>query len=133
MTFLSFLTSVIYVWTKDGEQLLELHGHTNFVYGVATLPSGEIVSCGEDRCVKISIWSVSTQPNGDIVCGSSDGDVRVFTRSESRVASSTELNEFTEKVSHTAIAQESLGNINKEKLPHISSLSRTKGSHLLTC
>src|SRR4051794_16336130 len=91
--------SVIYVWTKDGAQLLELHGHTNFIYSLSVLPSGEIISSGEDRSIKIwnhgeciqtitlpaiSIWSVSVQPNGDIVCGSSDSDVRVFTREKER-------------------------------------------------
>ena len=134
-------SSVIYVWTRDGEQILELHGHTNFVYSLAVLPTGEIVSSGEDRSIRvwsngeciqtitlpaISIWGVSTQPNGDIVCGSSDGEVRIFTRDKSRYASEDEIREFEQKVASSAIPQESLGDINKEKLPGLSAL-KNKG------
>jgi len=77
------------------------------------LPSGEIISSGEDRSIKIwnhgeciqtitlpaiSIWSVSVQPNGDIVCGSSDGEVRIFTREKERWADEKDIKEFEEKV-----------------------------------
>ena len=124
--------SVIYVWTHDGEQILELHGHTTFIYSLSVLPTGEIVSSGEDRSVKvwnhgeciqtitlpaISVWSVSAQPNGDIVCGASDSEVRVFTRDKSRFASAEDIADFDAKVSSSVIPQESLGDINKEKLP----------------
>jgi phospholipase A-2-activating protein len=130
---------VIYIWTRGGEQLLELHSHTNFIYSLAVLPTGEIVSAGEDRSVKIwkdgeciqtitlpaiSIWSCSTQPNGDIVVGSSDSEVRVFTRDEGRVASEEDLKEFEAKVSSSVIPQQSLGDINKEKLPGLSALQQ---------
>lgn len=130
---------MIYVWTRDGEQLLELDGHTNFIYSLAVLPSGEIVSSGEDRSIKvwnhgeciqtitlpaISIWSVAVQPNGDIVCGSSDGEVRIFTREKARYASEEDIREFDAKVSSSAIPQESLGDINKEKLPGLSALEQ---------
>jgi phospholipase A-2-activating protein len=128
---------VIYVWTRDGEQILELHGHTSFIYSLAVLPSGEIVSAGEDRSIKIwehgecvqtitlpaiSIWSVAVSPNGDIVCGSSDSDVRVFTREESRFASDADIRELEEKVASSAIPQETIGDINKEKLPGLEAL-----------
>lgn len=130
---------MIYVWTKDGDQILELHGHTNFIYSLSVLPTGELVSSGEDRSVKIwnngeciqtitlpaiSVWSVSAQPNGDIVCGSSDGEVRVFTRERGRYAEEKELKEFEEKVANSAIPQEALGDINKEKLPGLSALKQ---------
>ena len=103
------------------------------------MPTGEIVSSGEDRSVKIwnhgeciqtitlpaiSIWSVSVQPNGDIVCGSSDGEVRIFTRDKTRFAQEAEIREFDEKVANSAIPQESLGDINKEKLPGLSALKQ---------
>jgi phospholipase A-2-activating protein len=135
------------VWTRDGEQILELHGHTNFIYSLCVLPTGEIVSSGEDRSIKvwnhgeciqtitlpaISIWSVRVQPNGDIVCGSSDSDVRVFTRDKTRFASDSDLREFDEKVAGSAIPQESLGDINKEKLPGLEAL-KNKGITVVRC
>ena len=97
------------------------------------------MSSGEDRSVKvwdhgeciqtitlpaISVWSVSVQPNGDIVCGSSDGEVRIFTRDKSRYAPDSEIREFEEKVANSAIPQETLGDINKEKLPGLSALKQ---------
>lgn len=39
----------------------------------------------------ISVWSVDALANGDVVCGSSDGFVRVFTRSSERVADAEEI------------------------------------------
>jgi phospholipase A-2-activating protein len=135
---------VVYVWTRDGDTLLELHGHTNFIYSLSVLPTGEIVSSGEDRNIKIwnhgdciqtitlpaiSVWSVSSQPNGDIVCGSSDGEVRIFTREKTRFASDEDLREFDAKTASSAIPQEALGDINKEKLPGLSAL-QNKGLNL---
>jgi phospholipase A-2-activating protein len=41
---------------------MELHGHTSFVYSVSVLSTGELISSGEDRSVRIwkgskrSIW-----------------------------------------------------------------------------
>lgn len=43
----------IRIWTSEGHQLQELHGHTSFIYCVAALPTGELVSSGEDRTVRI--------------------------------------------------------------------------------
>ena len=76
------------------------------------------------------MWSVSVQPNGDIVCGASDSEVRVFTRDKSRFASEEDIAEFDAKVSSSVIPQESLGDINKEKLPGLSAL-KNKGLILL--
>jgi len=41
------------VWSADGDTLFTLSGHTSFVYSVAVLPSGQIVSSGEDSTVRI--------------------------------------------------------------------------------
>ena len=132
---------MIYVWTQDGEQILELHGHTSFIYSISALPNGEIVSAGEDRSIKIwqngeciqtitlpaiSIWSVAVQPNGDIVCGSNDSDVRVFTRDRTRFATDADIREFDQKVAGSAIPQETIGDIDKEKLPGLEAL-KSKG------
>lgn len=78
-------------------------GHDAFAYGLATLPDGALVSCGEDRSVRVwresdgeceqvivlpavSVWNVATTPKGDIVAGSSDNTARVFTRRKERMA-----------------------------------------------
>ena len=66
------------------------------------------------------------QPNGDIVCGASDSEVRVFTRDKTRFASAEDIAEFDAKVASSIIPQESLGDINKEKLPGPSAL-KNKG------
>lgn len=46
-------SSVLKVWTIDGECVQELYGHTSFVYSVTVLSTGELVSCGEDRTVRV--------------------------------------------------------------------------------
>lgn len=84
-----------------------LSGHTSFVYSLATVANAnELISSGEDRSVRvwqgdalkqtltipaISIWSVGSLPDGDIVCGSSDHQVRVFSRQKERRADQEEL------------------------------------------
>ena len=108
---------------------------------MSALPTGEIVSAGEDRSIKIwqngeciqtitlpaiSIWSVAVQPNGDIVCGSNDSDVRVFTRDRTRFATDADIREFDQKVAGSAIPQETIGDIDKEKLPGLEAL-KSKG------
>ncbi len=37
----------------DGDCLQELYGHTSFVYSIATVPTGELVSSGEDKSVRV--------------------------------------------------------------------------------
>ena len=59
--------------------------------------------------------------------GSSDGEVRVFTREKTRFTSEADLKEFEEKVASSAIPQQSLGDINKEKLPGLAAL-RQRGT-----
>jgi len=108
----------IKVWSFKGECLQQLYGHTSFVYSLAHLSSGELVSSGEDRTVRIwkdgeciqtinlpaiSIWCVNTLPNGDIVCGSNDGVARVFTRYESRIADPGLVHEFEKSLADFAI------------------------------
>lgn len=45
--------SEIRVWTLNGDVLYTLSGHTSFAYSVAVLPSGDLVSAGEDRSVRV--------------------------------------------------------------------------------
>ncbi|OAR02938.1 hypothetical protein LLEC1_04934 [Akanthomyces lecanii] len=123
----------IRLWKLSGEQIGELHGHESFVYSLVSLPTGELVSSGEDRTVRvwkglectqtithpaISVWTVAAHPEtGDIVSGASDGVARVFTRQLERVADKETLAEFEESVKASSIPQQQVGGINKEKLP----------------
>lgn len=135
---------VIRLWKFTGEPVGELHGHESFIYALTTLPSGELVSSGEDRTVRIwrdfeciqtithpaiSVWTVSVCPgNGDIVSGASDGVVRIFSRSPDRVAAPETLAFFDESVRSSAIPQQQVGNINKEKLPGPDFLKNKSGT-----
>ena len=47
------ITSEIRIWTFGGDLVHTLSGHTSFVYSLAVLPNGDIVSGGEDRSVRI--------------------------------------------------------------------------------
>ena len=45
--------AVVRLWTLDGRQVRELQGHENFIYSLAALPNGQLVSSSEDRTVRI--------------------------------------------------------------------------------
>ena len=93
---------IIRLWSLDGAPMGELHGHEAYIYSIAILRNGDIVSSGEDRTVRvfrdgqciqtithpaISIWSVAACPEtGDIVSGASDKTIRVFSRDPERHA-----------------------------------------------
>jgi phospholipase A-2-activating protein len=122
----------------------ELHGHENFIYSLAVLPTGEIISAGEDRTVRIwnngqciqvithpaiSVWDVAVcSENGDIVTGASDKIVRVFTRSQERQATPAVISSFEESVKASAIPQQALGNINKTDMPGPEFLTSKSGT-----
>lgn len=135
---------LIKLWTASGEQVATLVGHENFIYSLDSLPSGELVSSGEDRTVRIwkdneciqtithpaiSVWSVAARPNGDIITGASDKIVRVFTRDKDRVAEASVLEAFTQSVSSSSIPQQAMNqDINKEKLPGPEFLTQKSGT-----
>lgn len=121
----------IRVCAADGTPNYIMKGHESFIYSLALLPNGDIVSSGEDRTLRVwrgeqclqtitlpcvSVWTVSTMGNGDIVAGSSDGKVRVFSSDRSRFASPEVLEKFQKDVQGSAISEDSLGSINKEKI-----------------
>ncbi|KHN94405.1 phospholipase A-2-activating protein [Metarhizium album ARSEF 1941] len=134
----------IRIWKLNGQQVGELHGHESFVYSLASLPTGELVSSGEDRTVRvwrgteciqtithpaISVWTVSAnQDTGDIVTGASDGIARIFTRRPDQIADEETLSEFETSVKSSAIPQQQLGGINKEKLPGPEFLTTKSGT-----
>ncbi|KAH8907647.1 PFU-domain-containing protein [Coniochaeta sp. PMI_546] len=136
---------VIRLWKVNGQQVGELHGHDSYIYSLASLPTGEIVSSGEDRTVRIwsgtecvqtithpaiSVWSVAVcSESGDIVSGASDNMVRVFTRSPERAADAETIAQFQDSVKASAIPQQQLNTtINKEKLDGPDWLKKYSGS-----
>lgn len=134
---------VIRLWTLQGRLVGELHGHESFIYSLAVLPSGEIVSSGEDRSVRvwkdtecvqvitlpaISVWSVSACSNGDIIAGSSDKIARIFTRDESRQAAAETTAEFDETVQSSALPKQQVGEVNTTDLPGPEFLTRKSGT-----
>ncbi|KAL4733381.1 PUL domain-containing protein [Aspergillus similis] len=135
---------VIRLFTLHGDLVAELHGHESFIYSLAVLPTGELVSSGEDRTVRIwngtqcvqtithpaiSVWSVAVCPeNGDIVTGASDRITRVFTRAPERQASAEVLQQFETAVRESAIPEQQVGKINKEKLPGPEFLQQKSGT-----
>ncbi len=93
---------IIRLWTLDGTSVGELHGHEAYIYSLAILPNGDIVSSSEDRTVRIwrdghciqtithpaiSLWTVAAcSTTGDIVSGASDNIIRIFSRDPERQA-----------------------------------------------
>lgn len=135
---------VIRLWTLEGIEIAQLHGHENFIYSLAALPNGELVSSSEDRTVRvwrgtecvqtithpaISIWSVAVNTEtGDIVTGASDKIVRIFSRSAERQADAQTIQAFEESVKASSIPQQAMGEINKEQLPGPEFLTQKSGT-----
>lgn len=124
----------IRVWDLEADTpIQELYGHTSFVYSVAVIPStGEIVSSGEDRSVRvwrdgetvqvitlpyISAWFVAVNPeDGDIAIAGSDSTIRIFSRDKARFASEEDRTHFKDLVASSGIGKDQVGTINKENL-----------------
>ncbi|KAL2062534.1 hypothetical protein VTL71DRAFT_6800 [Oculimacula yallundae] len=133
----------IRLWKVSGQNVGELLGHESFIYSLAALPSGELVSSGEDRtmriwkgnqCVQtithpaISVWSVAVcAENGDIVSGASDRIVRVFTRDPERYANAENTALFEDAVKASSIPQQTL-DVNKENMPGPEFLTQKSGT-----
>ncbi|GAM36536.1 WD repeat protein [Talaromyces pinophilus] len=132
------------LFTLNGDLVGELHGHESFIYSIAVTPSGELVTSGEDRTVRIwrgnqcvqtithpaiSVWSVAVcKETGDIVTGASDRVARIFSKDTSRHADPTVIQQFENAVKESAIPQQQVGNINKEKLPGPEFLKQKSGT-----
>ncbi|CAG8285752.1 hypothetical protein PENNAL_c0007G09559 [Penicillium nalgiovense] len=135
---------IIRLYTLQGKLVASLHGHESFIYSLATLPSGELVSSSEDRTVKIwsgtqcvqtithpaiSVWSVAAcSETGDIVTGASDRIARVFSRSPERHAAPEAIQQFDQAVKESAIPEQQVGKINKEELPGPEFLKQKSGT-----
>ena len=128
----------------NGNQLAQLHGHENYVYSLAVLSTGELVSSSEDRTVRIwsvdqciqtithpaiSVWCVAAcAQSGDIVTGASDRIVRIFSRSSDRQAEPQEIQAFEDSVKSSSIPQQQIGDINKEQLAGPEFLQQKSGT-----
>ena len=135
---------VIRLFSLQGKLVTELHGHESFIYSMDSLPSGELVSSGEDRTVRvwngtqciqtithpaISVWSVAAcKDNGDIVTGASDRITRVFSRDPERLAAPEVTQQFEQAVKESSIPEQQVGKINKEKLPGPEFLQQRSGT-----
>lgn len=136
--------AIIRLWTLDGKQVAQLHGHDNFIYSLDMLPSGELLSAGEDRTARvwrdghniqtithpaISVWAVAAcKENGDIVTGASDRMVRVFSRAKERLADPQTLTEFEDSVKGSAIPRQTMGDVKKDELPGPEFLKQKSGT-----
>ncbi|KAJ6072264.1 hypothetical protein N7467_010349 [Penicillium canescens] len=135
---------IIRLYTLEGQLVASLHGHESFIYSLAALPSGELVSSSEDRTVKIwsgtqcvqtithpaiSVWSVAAcSQTGDIVTGASDRIARVFSRNPDRYAAPEAVNLFDQAVKESSIPAQQVGQINKEELPGPKFLKEKSGT-----
>lgn len=136
----------IKIWSLiEGDLLYSVDGHDSFVYSLACGPDGTLFSSGEDRSVRvwhpstrgllqkitipaISIWSVSIlEGTDDIIVGSSDAQVRIFSRNPERQASSQELAEYDEAIASSAINANQVGDVKKSDLPDEQALIGRKG------
>lgn len=130
----------IRLWSiESGECLSEMFGHTSFVYSLDALPTGELVSSGEDKTVRvwrdgqcvqtiihpaISIWTVCALPDGDLISGASDSMIRRFTRQQERLASADELLAFEDAVSKSTVHSGQIGDVDRSKIPGVEALQK---------
>ncbi|GEQ68402.1 hypothetical protein JCM33374_g2070 [Metschnikowia sp. JCM 33374] len=123
----------IKIWdTESGRVLQTLHGHDSFIYDLALLSTGDLVSTAEDRSVRIwrndtvlqaitlpciSVWCVTVLPNDDIAVGGSDKQIYVFTADKSRVATADGIKAFEDLVRSSAISEQSIDDLKKTDIP----------------
>ncbi|QIW95217.1 hypothetical protein AMS68_000735 [Peltaster fructicola] len=138
---------VVRLWSIDGTPMGELHAHEAYIYSMAILPNGDIVTSSEDRTVRIframqcvqtithpaiSIWCVAACPiTGDIVSGASDKIIRVFTRDSERLAAADVVSSFEESNKMYAIPVETASQgapFEKENLPGPEALQTQTGA-----
>lgn len=128
------------IWDLEtGAVLQTLHGHDSFIYDIAILSNGDLVSTAEDRTVRIwrngktlqaitlpciSVWCVDTLPNDDIAVGGSDKMIYVFTASPDREATAGGIAEFTSLVQNSAISEQSFDDLKRTDIPGYEALEQ---------
>ena len=103
---------VVKLWSMDGTHMLDYRGHGGFIFAVDCLDTGEIVTGGDDCCVKLwadgeckqtiqlpkTVWTLTHDAWGDIIVGTEDKKIRKFTRDANRKdAQSGDFNEYEEE------------------------------------
>lgn len=125
--------TTIKLFNRQGDIVRSLEGHESFVYSMKYNSStSELVSCGEDRSVRIwdcltgdikqvlrlpaiSIWCVDILPNNDIIVGCSDNTIRIFTNDDSRIAKNNAILEFQKEVQNSSLNSQTM-NFDESKL-----------------
>mmetsp|Transcript_40455 Transcript_40455/g.29128 ORF Transcript_40455/g.29128 Transcript_40455/m.29128 type:complete len:102 (+) Transcript_40455:196-501(+) len=94
----------------DGSLLMNLEGHTGFIFAIDVLETGEIVTGGDDCTVKIwhdgtcrqtiqmprTVWTITHNRFGDLLVGCEDKSIRIFTRDEKRQEKGKEYEEYNQ-------------------------------------
>ena len=128
---------IVKVWTIEGDLIQELKGHSGFIFSICVLDSGEIVSAGDDRSVRVwrdgkcaqvidhprTVWSVTKNHLGDIVTGGEDYKIRTFTRDLARADFSTASDEYHNECKATELGEQ----IDMKTLPSIDKMRNVKG------
>lgn len=130
----------IKIWDLEtGAVQQTLSGHDSFIYDLALLSNGSLVSTAEDRSVRIwrngsviqaitlpciSVWCCAVFPNDDIAVGGSDKNIYLFTHDESRAATVEGAKHFNELVKLSAISEQSLDDLKKTDVPGYDRLDR---------
>ncbi|OBA19841.1 PFU-domain-containing protein [Metschnikowia bicuspidata var. bicuspidata NRRL YB-4993] len=123
----------IKIWDlASGRVLQTLEGHNSFIYDLAMLSNGDLVSTAEDRTVRIwrngavlqaitlpciSVWCVAVLPNDDIAVGGSDKQIYVFTAEQTRMATAQGIKAFADLVQLSAISEQSIDDLKKTDIP----------------
>ena len=98
------------IWTMDGTLLHTLMGHTGFIFAIDYLPTGELVTGGDDCTVRLwnpmdgsagqmfqlprTVWSITHNALGDLIVACEDKSIRTFTRDAARAAAGAELQQY---------------------------------------
>lgn len=99
------------LWTLEGEKLMELKGHTGFIFAVDCLETGEIVTGGDDCTVKLwengackqtiqlpkTVWSVTHNQHNDILVACENKTVYCFTRDIERFDMGDDFTKYEEE------------------------------------
>ena len=128
-------------WSFEGACLHTMTGHDGFVFCTGVLNSGDLLSGGDDRCVKVwrqghcidniahnnSVWDIAVNEMNDVITAGADCFIRVFTKEESRLAPPEEISEYLRHCDESARqAQNPQGGM--ANLPKIEDLPTTRGS-----
>ena len=145
MGFLSAANDgTVRLWELGGGCLSVFQASESFVYAISVLPSGEYLTCSEDRNVRLwssagdlvqsiphpsTVWALKALANGDIVAGCADGNGYVWTRDASRAAQPAIAAAFKAEVAAFEVSAEQvkegmLGDLDTTNLPGSDALAQ---------